>query len=233
MKAVDIMTRAVVTVAPNASIVDAMRLMLGQRISGLPVTDASGQLVGLLTEGDLLRRAETGTEKSRPRWLQFLRGPARQAQDYVQTHGRKVEEIMTRDVLTVTEGAPLEEAVELMEKRHVKRLPVIADGRLVGVVSRADLLRALVQELGKITPATPSDAALREQVVIELRGQAWSGRSHVTVVATEGIVYLEGSVFDERERNAIRVVAENVTGVKEVRDHLDYFDPHVGLMYGF
>jgi CBS domain-containing protein len=234
MKAVDIMSRVVVTVPPNATIVDAMRLMLGQRISGLPVVDDSGQLVGLLTEGDLLRRAETGTEKHRPGWLQFLRGAPRQAQDYVRTHGRKVGEIMTPDVLTVTETTSLDDIVELMESRHVKRIPVVTEDRLVvGVVSRADLLRALVQELEKTSPVTTSDPALREQVVAELRRQAWGGRGHVTVIVTDAVVYLEGVIYDESERGAMRVAAENIPGVKEVRDHLNVFNSNVPLMYGF
>ncbi len=231
MKASDIMTRAVVTVPANASIVDALRLMLGQRVSGLPVVDDSGELVGILTEGDLLRRAETGTEKNRPRWLQFLRGAPRQAQDYVRTHGRKVEEIMTREALSVAETASLDEVVELMEAKHVKRLLVMKDDRLVGVVSRADLLRVLVQELEKTSPATTSDPALRDQVIAELRRQTWSVRSRVTVLVTDAVVYLEGIVYDKRERDAIQVVAENVPGVKEVRDHLEYFDPAAGLMF--
>jgi CBS domain-containing protein len=136
---------------------------------------------------------------------------------------------MTRAVLTVTETTALDEVVELMEGRHVKRIPVIKNGRLIGVVSRTDLLRALVQELGKTAPAAPADLMIQEQLVAELRRQAWGMRHKVTVIVTEGLVYLEGVVYDEREHEAIRVAAENVAGVKEVRDHLNNFDPNVDI----
>ena len=149
MKTSDVMTRAVVTIAPNATIQDAIRLMLGQRISGLPVVDAEGKLIGILTEGDLLRRAETGTEWHRPAWLNFLRGPARVADDFVRTHGRYVDELMTRVIRTVDEETPLDQVVETMEKQRIKRLPVMKDGRMVGVVSRSDLLRALATKLAE------------------------------------------------------------------------------------
>ncbi len=232
MKAADVMARAVVTVHPGARIIDAIRLMLDQRISGLPVIDSGGELVGILTEGDLLRRAETGTEKRRPRWLEFLRGPGKQADDYVHAHGRRVGEIMTRQVATVSEGTSLEEVVGLMERKRVRRVPVVADGRLAGIVSRADLLRALFKFLDQGAPAPTGDAALRAQVIEELRRQNWGGRSRVSVVVTDGVVYLEGFIYDLREREAMRVAAENVSGVKEVRDHIDYVDPSVGLSYG-
>ncbi len=232
MKAADVMARAVVTVNPAARIVDAIRLMIDQRISGLPVVDNEGALVGILTEGDLLRRAETGTEKRRPRWIEFLRGPGLQAQDYVHAHGRRVEEIMTPDVASLGEEAPLEEVVSLMEKKRIRRVPVVTDGRLVGIVSRADLLKALYKMLDQSAPAPTGDAALRAAVIEELRRQNWGGRARVSVVVTDGIVYLEGLIYDYRERNAMRVAAENVSGVKEVRDHIDYLDASVALSYG-
>ena len=152
MRAADVMARAVVTVHPGARIVDAIRLMLDQRISGLPVIDSAGELVGILTEGDLLRRAETGTERRRPAWIEFLRGPGQQADDYVHAHGRRVEDIMTRQVATVSEGTPLEEVVGLMERKRVRQVPVLSAERLAGIVSRADLLRALFTNSGSECP---------------------------------------------------------------------------------
>ena len=232
MNAADIMTRTVVSIAPTASIIDAMRLMTGQHLSGLPVMDADGRLVGIITEGDLLRRVEMGTERAQSGWRAFLRGPALQAQDYVHSHGRRVEDVMTRDVLTVTGAAQLTDVVGLMETRHIKRLPVVADGRLLGVISRADLLRVLIGELSKTMPALPDDQAMREKVMDELRAQTWGGRTSVTVLVTNGVVFLEGTTFDERERDAIRVLAENVPGVREVRDHLAFCDPSQVMIYG-
>ena len=156
MNASDVMTHNVVSAEQNAPIGDAIRLMLDHRISGLPVVDGSGKVAGMLTEGDLLRRAETRTERQRPRWLEFLLGPSRLADEYVQTHGRKVGEIMTEDVVSVTEDTPLAEIVQLMERHRIKRLPVLRGDVLVGIVSRADLVRAVAQLVDK-EPTSASD----------------------------------------------------------------------------
>src|SRR5262245_49556148 len=144
MNAGDVMTQSTVTVDPDASITHAIQLMLKRRISGLPVVDDTGALVGILTEGDLLRRAELGTQKRRPRWIEFLIGPGRLASEYVSACGRKVREVMTTPVHIVSEDTPLTDVVNIMESKQVKRLPVLRDGRLVGILSRANLLRALV-----------------------------------------------------------------------------------------
>ncbi len=144
MKASEVMTRNVVTVGRETSVAQAIRLMLDNNISGLPVLDDDGKVVGILTEGDLLRRYETGTERHRPRWLEILMGPGRMAGEYVRTHGRKVQEIMTTDLISVAGDTPLDEVVGVMERRRIKRVPVLDGEVLVGVVSRADLLRSLL-----------------------------------------------------------------------------------------
>src|SRR5439155_17984592 len=143
MKAKDVMTRPVISVEPGTSVQQAAQLMLQRRISGLPVIDKSGRLVGIVTEADFLRRAEMGTQRKRARWLEFLMGPGRLADEYVHTHGRKVEEVMTTDPATVAENSALGEVVELMEKHRIKRLPVVRGNQVVGIVSRANLLHAL------------------------------------------------------------------------------------------
>ena len=132
MKAKDVMTANVISITPEASVLDALRLTLQHQISGLPVVDRNGGLVGIVTEGDFLRRTETGTERKRPRWLEFLVGPGTLARDYVRSHARRVNEVMTCDVETVTEEAQLGDIVNLMEKRRIKRVPVLRDDRLVG-----------------------------------------------------------------------------------------------------
>jgi len=137
------MTRHVICVAPDSSIFEASRQMLQSNISGLPVVDGKGNLVGIVTEGDFLRRAETGTERKRPRWLEFIVGPGTLARDYIRSHSRKVEEIMSPDVRTVTEDAQLDHVVALMEKHRIKRLPVMRGRDIVGIISRANLLHAL------------------------------------------------------------------------------------------
>ena len=156
MNASDVMTRKVVSVRLDAPVGDAIRLMLDHRISGPPVVDGDSKVIGILTEGDLLRRAETGTERHRPRWLELLLGPGRLAGEYVRTHGRKVGEIMTEDVVSVAEDTPLVEIVRLMEGHRVKRLPVLRGDALVGIVTRADLVRTLAQLIEKEPKSSPS-----------------------------------------------------------------------------
>ena len=232
MIASDVMTRAVVSVPPNASIIEALRLMLEQRISGLPVVDEVGRLAGILTEGDLLRRSEIGTERQRPSWLEFLRGASAQADDYVHSHGRVVEELMTSDVVTAGETTPLADIVQLMEQKHVKRIPIVTDDRLVGIVSRADLLRALASELTARAAPASDDATIRRDLEAELSSQPWCRGNRVSTIVAGGEVYLEGIVFDERDREAIRVAAQNVPGVKAVRDHIQYVDPNLAMSHG-
>ena len=157
MKAKDVMTEHVITVAPDASIVEALQLMLLNKISGLPVVDRIGNLVGIVTEGDFLRRAETGTERRRPRWVEFILGPGAIAKDYVHTHARRIDEVMTAQVETVGEDTGLEDVVALMEKRRVKRVPVMRGTKLVGIVSRANLLHALAVLSREVEPGTMSD----------------------------------------------------------------------------
>ena len=232
MNAADVMTKTVVTISAKAALADALRLMLGQRISGLPVVDGTGKLVGILTEGDLLRRSEIGTEKQRPGWMEFLRGPGREAEEYVHTHARTVGEVMTPEVVTAPGTASLEEVVGLMERKHVKRVPIVDGGRLVGLVSRADLLRVLALELGKAGPVSVSDVGIREQVETQLHELPWFKGNRVDTVVTDGVVTLEGVIFDEREHEAIRVVAENVAGVKRVDDHIAYLNLDYVAAYG-
>ena len=225
----DIMTREIVTVRADAAVREAIHLMLDKHISGVPVVDAHGRLAGILTEGDLLRRAELGTQTERPRWLAFLLGPGRSAADYVQAHARTVGEIMTADVVSVAPDTPLADVVWLMERKHVRRLPVVSAGVPVGIVSRADLIRALSQMLAKDAEPAPGDTAIRRAILAEIERQPWGRRDGVIVTVHDGLVHLDGVIFDERERKALRVVAENAPGVKEVRDHLVWVEPTSGM----
>jgi CBS domain-containing protein len=211
-------------------VAQAARLMLDNNISGLPVVDGQGRLVGIVSEGDFLRRAETGTERRRPHWLEFLLGPGRLADEYVRAHGRKVEEVMTRDVASVAEDAPLDEIVRLMERRRIKRVPIMRDGKLVGIVTRANLLRALASVAAELPPAASSDAELRRLVLAELGKQPWSSQSDINVVVRNGIVQLWGVITDEREREALRVMVENIGGVKGVKDNLIWVEPMSGFV---
>jgi CBS domain-containing protein len=217
------MTSPAVTIAVDATIDEAVRLMLENRLSGLPVVDSADCIVGVLTEGDLLRRAELGTERKRPRWLEFVLGPAAGARDYVHAHGRRVSEVMTDDPTCIGERTPLSEIVDLMEKRRVKRLPVTRDGRVVGVVSRADVIRALASR--KLTTAPTSDKDIHDQILAGFRAQKWGPVSLVGVDVDHGEVTLTGAILDERERDAIRVLVENTPGVTKLHDNLAWVGP--------
>ena len=231
MKTSEIMSRPVLSIGPGASIRDAIRLMLEQRISGVPVVDGAGKLVGILTEGDLLRRGETGTERQRRPWLEFLLGPGRLAEDYVKTHGRRVEEIMTRHVVSIGPDTPVGELVQVMDSRRIKRLPVLDGDVLVGIVSRADLMAALARILDRDETLPAGDDAIREGVLAELRrAGGWAPRSGVAVTVKDGVVELNGAIFDEKERAALLVAAENVPGVKAVVDRLVWVEPVSGTV---
>jgi CBS-domain-containing membrane protein len=234
MQVRDVMTRNVISIASDETVLKAAELMLQNRISGLPVVDATGSLVGVVTEGDFLRRGEIGTQRRRPKWLEFLLGPGRLASDYVQASGRHVQEVMSTDPLTVSEDDSLETVVELMERRHVKRLPVLRDGKMVGIVSRANLMYALASlardtQAGTRAPAG-DDAAIREHIQATLAKQPWAPQ--VNVVVNRGVAELWGTITDERERQALIVATENVAGVTAVHDHLVWVEPMSGMAFG-
>ncbi len=229
MKAKDIMTQRVISVSPDATVFEAARLMLQHRISGLPVIGPAGALIGMITEGDFLRRAETGTERHRPRWLEFVLGPGRAAEEFTQSHGRKVGEVMSGEPRTVSEDASLEEIVALMERNRIKRVPVTRDKRLVGIVSRANLMRAMISIARSAQPPAQSDIDIRKKIMSELDGQKWAPIAMVDVTVNKGRVDLWGTIFDERDRTALKVLAENVAGVKEVRDHMTWIEPMSGI----
>jgi CBS domain-containing protein len=232
MKVKDIMTSPVISIAPDATILQAIRLMLQRHISGLPVVDGSGRLVGIVTEGDFLRRAETCTQRQRPRWLEFLMGPGRLADEYTHAHGRKVGEVMTPEPVTIAEDTPLEQAVQTMERRRFKRLPVVRNEELIGIISRANLLHALASLAPEATPHSVNDTTIREQLMAELQKQTWAPMALLDVTVRNGVVELWGSITDERERQALKVAAENIPGVKSVTDHLVWVDPTSGMTFG-
>jgi CBS domain-containing protein len=229
MKVRDMMTQPVIRVAADTPLLSAVRLMLQNKVSGLLVVDAAGHLVGIVTEGDLLRRVETGTQRRRPRWIEFLLGPGRLADEYVHAARRKVDEVMSTEVHTVTEDAPLEEAVGVMERHKVKRVPVLRNGELVGIVTRADLLRALVRGATAAHPLR-SDAAIRERLLDELKRQPWAPVGVIDIAVSDGAVTLSGSITDDRQRAAICVAAENIPGVKQVEDRLAWVLPGTGIV---
>jgi CBS domain-containing protein len=231
MRAHQIMNRKVITVKADTPIREAANLMLQHHISGLPVVDDSGRLMGIVSEGDFMRRSEIGTQGPRIRWLDFLMGPGKSAVEFVYEHGRKVGEIMTRDDLfTATEDMPLDELVRLMQRQHVKRLPVVRGDSLVGIVTRSDLLRAVASLARDIPDPTADDDHIRSRVIASIEKNEWQPMQ-LGVTVQDGIVHLSGMITDERFRQAAIVAAENVPGVKLVHDHLHLFDAMSGLLF--
>lgn len=229
MRVDTIMSSPVISVAPGTTVSEAARLMLAHRISGLPVLGADGALIGVISEGDLMRRSELGTVRKRSWWLELLVSPGKLAEDYVQGHGRKVEELMSRDLACIGREASLQDAVDLMSRRGVKRLPVVEKGRLIGILSRSDLLRALAGAL-PAEPGPGEDERIRRAIQAELDAQPWAASGLIRVNVHKGQVELSGSIFDERIRAAAHVVAENVQGVTAIEDQLVWIDPTSGIM---
>jgi CBS domain-containing protein len=231
MKAEDVMTRDVISIDPDSTVLQAARLMLQHRISGLPVIDANGQLVGVLSEGDFLRRRETNTEKRRSRWLEFLMGPGRIAAEYTHSHGCKVSEAMTKNPQTVSETASLEDIVELMERHRIKRVPVLCGDEVVGIVTRSNLMRAMVSVARAVPPTATDDTAIRQRLLDEIQKADWAPSATIDVVVRDGIVELWGVIVDDRQREALKVAAENISGVKAVKDHLVWVEPMSGMAF--
>jgi CBS domain-containing protein len=228
MRAHQIMTRHVITVATNAPIVEAANSMLQNHISGLPVVDDAGKLVGIVSQGDFIRRAEIGTQRKRGRWLKLLLGPGKVASDFVHERGRKVGEIMTLDPCTVTEDATLEDVVRLMEQNNVKRLPVMRGDQLVGIVTRSNILQAVAELAREIPDPTADDDHIRNHIITSIEKTDW-GPFGLGVIVRNGNVYLSGVITNERSRQAAIVAAENVSGVRKVHDHLCWVEPMSGM----
>jgi CBS domain-containing protein len=229
MNAEHVMTSDVISIDPDATVLQAARLMLQHHISGLPVIDKNGNLVGVLSEGDFLRRRETKTERRRSRWLEFLMGPGRIAAEYSHSHGSKVSEVMTAEVQTVDEVTPIEDIVDLMERRRIKRVPVLCGGQVVGIVTRSNLMHAMVSLARAAQPAATDDSAIRESLLAEMQKEQWAPAATTNVVVHDGVVELWGVIVDERQREALKVAAENIPGVKAVKDHLVWIEPTSGL----
>lgn len=221
MHARDIMTRDVVTVSPQATVREIAELLLGRRISAVPVVETDGRLCGVVSEGDLMRRPESGTEARHSWWLDLFASADESADAYVKAHGRTAGDVMTRDVVTVAPDATLGDVAGLLERRHIKRVPVVDGTRLVGIVSRADLLRALASApTVHPAPVPAGDAEVRERVLAALRADGLPGTAWINPIVSDGVVHLWGLADSERQRDAVRVAAETAEGVRSVLSHV-------------
>jgi len=226
----ELMTKTVISVAPDTNLSDAARIMLDQHLSGLPVIDRAGTLVGVVTEGDLLRRAELDTIGSPVGWLKSFLMPSTVAADFVRTHGRRVSEIMSDDPITVTPETSLQDLAMLMRVKKIKRVPVVKDGAVVGVIARVDLLKALALKLIEV-PEKMTDAEIAAYINKTIAMEKWAPKTGMRIAVHDHVVDLEGVIFSNAERDAVRVIAENAPGVKEVHDHLMYVDPGSGMAF--
>lgn len=218
-----------VTATPEMSIQDALHLMVAHRISGLPVVDGAGAVVGMLSEGDLLRRGELGTEGRPTGWRAWLAGQGRAAGEYVRSHARRVGELMSTPVISVAPETELADVVTLMESRRIRRVAVLQDGRLAGILTRSDLMRALESLLPKADTVPVADAVLRRRLLASLDEQRWTPRFAIDVNVVNGAVELLGVITDDRMRQAARVLVENTPGVRTVTDHLIWIDAISGI----
>ena len=228
MRVKDVMTYGPIGLPETATLAQAAETLLKARISAVLVHDADNALVGILSEGDVMRRSELGSDRKRPRWLEALFSGGRLAESYAHTHGRKIGEIMTRKIVSVTEDADLSVAVDRMLKHGVKRLPVRRGEAVVGVISRSDLLKALVAALPKEDGGHP-DVEIKAAIESELDRLGWAPRASVRVDVHNGAVTFGGAITDERLRSGLKVIAENTLGVTEVHDHMCWIEPNSGI----
>lgn len=219
MNATDVMVRRVITTGPNSTVRDVATILITNHISAVPVVGDDGKLLGIISEGDLLRRSETHTERQRSWWLEWLTTSETLAAEFVKSHSRRVGDVMTRNVITARPDTPLHEIATLLEHNQIKRVPIVQNGELVGLVSRANLVQALASQRDSAA-TTPDDKALREAVMANLEKESWARVALINITAHSGTIDLWGFVNSEAEKGAIRVAVEVTPGVGAVNDNL-------------
>lgn len=221
MRAMDVMTSEVLTVDENASVPAVAKLLAERGISAVPVVDKENRVIGMVSEGDLLHRAETGTERRGSWWLEMMASTNKLAGDYIKSHSGRVKDVMTRDVVSVIDTTPVADIAVLLETNRIKRVPVVRDGKLVGIVSRANLVRALAMTIeGQASSTEADDRSIRDKLLAELKAQRWAEVSPANVTVNDGVVHLWSSYLSEQEKRALVVAAENTPGVRRVEDHM-------------
>lgn len=221
MQAADIMTKSVITIRPENTVQELARILLENRISAVPVVDENGKLQGIVSEGDLVRRAEIDTDEPRSWWLDLFASSATRQERFVKSHGRRVSDVMTRNPLTIEPETSLAEIATILEKNGIKRLPVMDNDAVVGIVSRANILHGLVAMKPQVAAASTDDRALREAVQMAIAdADVTAGSAYLNIVVRDGVAVIIGSVSNEQEEHAILVAAETVPGVTAVENRL-------------
>ncbi|EEP0997563.1 CBS domain-containing protein [Salmonella enterica] len=236
MTAADVMTATPITVHEDTPIIEVVNLLLNLHISGLPVVNTEGKMIGIVTEGDLLRRSELGTGIKRPHWKAFFLNPGTLARDYIQSHALYAGEIMTASPLTVCPDMPLDGVISLMENHGIKRVPVVDDSdNLTGIITRADILKALRSMLhrnpnpGNYRNLRSEDESVRKEILDKINCQPWAPRNTVRITVTNGVVDIYGTILNENIRQALIILIEETTDCKHIRDHLIFIEPVTGL----
>jgi CBS domain-containing protein len=220
MNASDVMVTTVITVGPDASVQDVANLLLQHRISAVPVVAGTGEILGIVSEGDLINRPESETRHRKSWWLDALASNESLAAEYVRSHSRQVTDVMTREVITATPETPVAEVAALLERNRIKRVPIVKNGKIVGIVSRANLLQGLASLRDKGPQGRPDDSALRELIMRKLEGEPWGRPALISVTVQDGTVDLWGIVESQAEKRAVHVLAEGTPGVRAVTDNL-------------
>ncbi len=229
MRAAQVMSPGILTISAKASVFDAAELLVGAGVSAMPVVDGTGRIVGIVSEADLMRRAEIGTEPRKSWFQRFFADDATTAAEYVSLHARRVRDVMTSPVITVQEDALVGDVADLMAKHKVKRVPVLRGDVAVGVVSRSNLLQALLSREPEATASRSSDDEIRRDVEAVVAKQPWSSPWPANIVVNAGVVHLWGMVPSDAASSAYRVAAENVPGVKKVKNHMRLMPASVGM----
>jgi len=225
MKAQDIMTRDVVTAGPDTPVRDIAAVMLEKRISGIPVLSADGGIIGMVSESDLLHRAEVGTERKHGWWFRAFADSDALAREYAKAHGLKAHEVMSRYVISVRDDADLRDVADILDSQRIKRVPVVRDGRLVGIITRSDLVRALRQAEIAGAAKKIDNAALHKTLRDRMRAQSWLNDSYINVTVNDGVVELWGFVVTADQHTALRALVEETDGVRRIEDKLSVAGP--------
>jgi CBS domain-containing protein len=220
MRAGDVMVPNVVTIHADTEVTEAVSLLADHDVSALPVVDGDGKLVGIISEADLMHRVEIGTEKHPPWWLEAVTGGSTLAEEFAKSHGKKVGEVMTSGAISVSEDTLLSEIAALLERKRIKRVPVVKDGKLVGIVSRSNLIQALASVVGRVDEHDETDRQIRLDLLSRLGQQSWTDFGSRNITVSNGTVHLWGLVGSEAERKALLALAEGVPGVVRVSDEM-------------
>jgi CBS domain-containing protein len=219
MKAIDVMVRDVITIGPDDSIADAAKLIADNDVSALPVVDDDGRLVGIISEGDLMSREEIGAAVHHPWWIEAVTPAATLAAEFAKSHGKRVDEVMSENVITATEDMPLAEIATILERNRIKRVPIVRGSELVGIVSRSNLVQAMASNGGAPSESLDASRSIRAELLSRLENeQSWTDFGSRNVIVTDGKVHLWGLISSEAERKALIALAEGVPGVTEVID---------------